>query len=118
MLTTQRCPCAQNADVSLFETTIRVLGGLLSAYALTGDRLLLDKATDIGDRLHAGVVEKQVPDAWVNLQGNTDHQAGTQSLAELGYVARLGGVLAELGYVSRLGGVFLQSVAERGYVAR
>jgi hypothetical protein len=37
--------------VNLFECTIRVLGGLLSAHALTGDALYKDKATDLGDRL-------------------------------------------------------------------
>ena len=31
-------------DVSFFETTIRVLGGLLSAYHLSDDKLFLDKA--------------------------------------------------------------------------
>jgi len=31
-------------DVNLFETTIRVLGGFLSAYHLSGDSLFLDKA--------------------------------------------------------------------------
>lgn len=31
-------------DVNLFETTIRVLGSLLSTYHLTGDSLFLDKA--------------------------------------------------------------------------
>ena len=35
---------AQNKDVNLFETTIRVLGGLLSIYHLTGDSLFFDKA--------------------------------------------------------------------------
>ena len=35
---------AQNKDVNLFETTIRVLGGLLSTYHLTGDNLFLNKA--------------------------------------------------------------------------
>lgn len=30
--------------VSVFETTIRVLGGLLSAFHLTGDKMYLDKA--------------------------------------------------------------------------
>lgn len=35
---------AQDNDVNLFETTIRVLGGLLSVYHLTGDTLFLDKA--------------------------------------------------------------------------
>lgn len=34
----------KNVDVNLFETTIRVLGGLLSTYHLTGDALFLDKA--------------------------------------------------------------------------
>jgi hypothetical protein len=41
----------QDKDVNLFECTIRVLGGLLSAHALTGDALYKDKATDLGDRL-------------------------------------------------------------------
>ncbi len=35
---------AQDKDVNLFETAIRVLGGLLSTYHLTGDTLFLDKA--------------------------------------------------------------------------
>ncbi len=35
---------AQNKDVNLFEVTIRVLGGLLSAYHLTQDNLFLNKA--------------------------------------------------------------------------
>lgn len=35
---------AQNKDVNLFETTIRVLGGLLSAFHLTKDHMFLEKA--------------------------------------------------------------------------
>lgn len=34
----------KNVDVNLFESTIRILGGLLSTYHLTGDSLFLDKA--------------------------------------------------------------------------
>jgi len=34
----------RDAFVSTFETTIRVLGGLLSAYHLSQDRVFLDKA--------------------------------------------------------------------------
>ena len=41
-------------DVNLFECTIRVLGGLLSTYALTGDELFKTKAVDLGDRLMYG----------------------------------------------------------------
>ena len=37
--------------VSVFETTIRMLGGLLGAYDLSGERVLLDKAQELGDRL-------------------------------------------------------------------
>ena len=38
-------------DVNLFETTIRVLGGLLSAFHLSNDNVFLEKATDVGTRL-------------------------------------------------------------------
>ncbi|KAL1130956.1 hypothetical protein AAG570_012197, partial [Ranatra chinensis] len=38
-------------DVNLFEVTIRVLGGLLSAYHLAGDDHFLEKALDLGERL-------------------------------------------------------------------
>lgn len=37
---------------SHFELTIRILGGLLSIYHLTGDELFLKRAIDIGDRLY------------------------------------------------------------------
>ncbi len=37
--------------VSVFEVTIRSLGGLLSAYDWSGDRIFLDKANDLGTRL-------------------------------------------------------------------
>ena len=35
---------AQDKDVNLFETTIRVLGGLLATYHLTNDTLFLNRA--------------------------------------------------------------------------
>lgn len=38
---------SKNVDVNLFETTIRVLGGLLSTYHLSGDQLFLDKAVSL-----------------------------------------------------------------------
>lgn len=42
----------QDVTVNLFETTIRVLGGLLSAYHLSGqDPLFREKAVDLGERL-------------------------------------------------------------------
>ncbi|KAH8119714.1 glycoside hydrolase [Phellopilus nigrolimitatus] len=42
----------KDASFSTFETTIRVLGGLLSAYHLSGkDALYLEKAVDLADRM-------------------------------------------------------------------
>ncbi|KAJ7872689.1 glycoside hydrolase [Mycena leptocephala] len=44
----------RDANFNTFETTIRVLGGLLSAYELTdGDQLYLDRAVDLADRMLA-----------------------------------------------------------------
>lgn len=37
-----------NRDINLFETTIRVLGGLLSTYHLSADDVFLDKALELG----------------------------------------------------------------------
>jgi hypothetical protein len=44
-------PVATDAMVSVFETSIRVLGGLLSAHALSGRGWLLDRAAELGKRL-------------------------------------------------------------------
>nr|KYP57533.1 Mannosyl-oligosaccharide 1,2-alpha-mannosidase IA [Cajanus cajan] len=41
----------RNIEVSVFETTIRVLGGLLSTYDLSGDKVFLEKARDLADKL-------------------------------------------------------------------
>lgn len=38
--------------ISVFETTIRYLGGLLAAYDLSDDTRLLDKAVELGDTLY------------------------------------------------------------------
>ncbi|KHJ86567.1 glycosyl hydrolase family 47 [Oesophagostomum dentatum] len=47
--------------VNLFETTIRTLGGLLSAYHLTGDKMFVAKADDLGDRLLAAFTNSKSP---------------------------------------------------------
>ncbi|XP_015519447.2 endoplasmic reticulum mannosyl-oligosaccharide 1,2-alpha-mannosidase [Neodiprion lecontei] len=61
-------------DVNLFEVTIRVLGGLLSTYHLSGDKIFLDKAFDLGDRLMPAFSTKSgVPYSDVNLGTRTAH---------------------------------------------
>ncbi|XP_076140913.1 endoplasmic reticulum mannosyl-oligosaccharide 1,2-alpha-mannosidase isoform X1 [Alosa pseudoharengus] len=62
----------KNVDVNLFETTIRILGGLLSTYHLTGDELFLDKAKDIGARLMpAFKTPSKIPFSDVNIGKGT-----------------------------------------------
>ncbi|KAF8185225.1 glycoside hydrolase [Mycena galopus ATCC 62051] len=57
---------------STFETTIRVLGGLLSAYHLTGDDLYKSHAADLGDRmLPAFDTASGLPAPSVNLAART-----------------------------------------------
>jgi len=83
-------------DVSFFETTIRILGGLLSAYEFSCDLYacdqgLLDKAKDIGNRLSKAFnTPSGLPYASINLQsgrGSTPGWTGGSAiLAEVGTV--------------------------------
>lgn len=74
--------------VSTFETTIRELGGLLAAYDLSGETILLDKAEDLGHRLAKSFNTRSgIPTGSVNLNaaaGAPAHQGGSAVLSELG----------------------------------
>lgn len=63
--------------VSVFETTIRSLGGLLSAYDWSKDTIFLEKAKDIGNRLSKAFDETSTggfPLGQINLKtGKTEH---------------------------------------------
>jgi mannosidase alpha-like ER degradation enhancer 2 len=83
-------------DVQNFEITIRLLGGLLSSYQMTGDKRLLNLAEDLGNRL-LPVFESPtgLPYRYVNLKtgkvrGNVTNpaEAGTL-LIEFGTLAKL-----------------------------
>ncbi|XP_062874122.1 mannosidase, alpha, class 1B, member 1b [Trichomycterus rosablanca] len=64
----------KNVEVNLFESTIRILGGLLSTYHLTGDELFLEKAKDIGSRLMpAFKTPSKIPYSDVNIGTGTAH---------------------------------------------
>lgn len=56
-------------DTSVFEVNIRYVGGLLSAYALTGDQLFRDKAQYIADKmLPAFRTPTGIPKAMINFK--------------------------------------------------
>ena len=64
-------------SVSVFETTIRSLGGLLSAYDLTGDQMFLKQADDLGSRLMKSFdTDSGIPFGRVNLKTGQGTNAG------------------------------------------
>ncbi|KAG0038695.1 mannosyl-oligosaccharide alpha-1,2-mannosidase [Podila clonocystis] len=78
----------QDAEVNLFETTIRVLGGLLAAFDQSGqDKVFLKKAVDLADRLMGAFDTKSgIPYASVHLgksHGVPGHVGGLSSTSEV-----------------------------------
>lgn len=82
--------------VQNFEITIRLLGGLLSSYQLTGDKRLLALAEDLGNRL-LPVFESPtgLPYRYVNLKTGKVRDAKTNP-------AEAGTLLIEFGTLSKL----------------
>ena len=83
--TTGRLP----GDVSVFETNIRVVGGLLSAFDLSGDEEILAVAEAMASKLApAFKTSTGVPRSFVNLQSGQSHAlgwtAGASILADFG----------------------------------
>jgi mannosidase alpha-like ER degradation enhancer 2 len=84
--------------VKNFEITIRMLGGLLSGYQLTGDERLLHKAEDLGTRLLPAFDSPTgLPYVYVNL--HTGKTRGVESNP-----AETGTLLLEFGTLSKLSG--------------
>lgn len=86
----------QDIEVQNFEITIRLLGGLLSSYQLTGDKRLLVLAEDLGTRL-LPVFESPtgLPYRYVNLKTGKVRDARTNP-------AEAGTLLIEFGTLSKL----------------
>ncbi|PAA63039.1 hypothetical protein BOX15_Mlig014089g5 [Macrostomum lignano] len=80
----------KDTQVSVFEMNIRFIGGLLSVYYMSGDRLFVDKAVQLADRLlPAFNTPTGIPYALVNLKTkvgkNYNWAAGSCSiLSEIG----------------------------------
>ncbi|KAF9983310.1 hypothetical protein BGZ65_001931 [Modicella reniformis] len=61
------------AQVQFFETIIRYLGGLLSAYDLTGEKVLLDKAEELGNYMLNAFQNRNFPAGRVAVQESANH---------------------------------------------
>jgi mannosyl-oligosaccharide alpha-1,2-mannosidase len=87
-----------DGEVSVFETTIRVVGGLLSGHLASGDTVLLDKARDLADRLMPAFdTPTGLPYRFVNLRTGAVRDSLTNP-------AEAGTLLSEWGTLSRLTG--------------
>ena len=87
-----------DGEVSVFETSIRLVGGLLSAHHACGDPMLLAKARDLADRLlPAFATPTGMPYRYVNLRTGAVRDAATNP-------AEVGGYVPEWGTLSRLTG--------------
>jgi mannosidase alpha-like ER degradation enhancer 2 len=86
----------KDIDVQNFEITIRLLGGLLSAYQITGDKKLLVMAEDLGTRL-LPVFDSptRLPYKYVNLKTG-------KTRGEISNPAETGTLLIEFGTLAKL----------------
>ncbi|KAF9478073.1 glycoside hydrolase family 47 protein [Pholiota conissans] len=89
---------------STFETTIRVLGGLLSAYHLSGnDVVYLEKAIDLADRMMPAFdTEVGIPLPVINLAERKGYH--TTDFPGLTSIAEIGTLQLEFRYLSHLTG--------------
>uniref|UniRef100_A0AAR5P443 alpha-1,2-Mannosidase n=1 Tax=Dendroctonus ponderosae TaxID=77166 RepID=A0AAR5P443_DENPD len=92
------------ADVSVFETNIRFIGGLLTCYALTGEVLFRDKAQQIADKLlPAFNTPTGIPNALVNFKSgsskNYEWASGSSSI-----LSEFGTLHLEFSYLSDMTG--------------
>ncbi len=88
----------KDISVQNFEITIRLLGGLLSSYQMTGDKKLLDLADDLGKRL-LPVFDSPtgMPYRYVNLKTG-------KTRGEVSNPAETGTLLIEFGTLARMTG--------------
>jgi mannosidase alpha-like ER degradation enhancer 2 len=111
-LIVERLSFDKDISVKNFELTIRILGGLLSGYQMTGDERLLRLAEDLGRRL-LPVFDSPtgLPYMYVNLKTGETRGARTNP-------AEIGTLLLEFGTLARLTGepVFYDK-AKRALVA-
>src|SRR5947209_6159763 len=88
-----------DGEVSVFETSIRLVGGLLSAFHACGDSVLLSKARELADRLLPSFAASPlgIPHRYINLK--TGALRGTVTNP-----AETGTFIPEFGFLSRATG--------------
>jgi mannosyl-oligosaccharide alpha-1,2-mannosidase len=90
---------AVGTQVQIFETNIRMVGGLLSGYLATGDNVLLRLARDIADVLLPAFQKSPTGMPYRYVVPRTGALSGTVNV-----LAEIGTIIAEFGTLSRLVG--------------
>jgi mannosidase alpha-like ER degradation enhancer 2 len=97
-LIVERLSFDRDVSVQVFEVTIRLLGGLLTAYQLDGDRAFLNLAIDLADRLLPAFQSPTgMPYRYVNLRTGSTRDPVSNP-------AEIGTLMLEFGTLSRLTG--------------
>jgi mannosyl-oligosaccharide alpha-1,2-mannosidase len=86
-----------NADVQVFETNIRMVGGLLSGYLCTGERALLQHAKEIADILLPCFTRSPTGMPYRLVNPKTGKISGNVNV-----LAEIGTIVTEFGTLSRL----------------
>jgi hypothetical protein len=91
-----------DTNVNLFEVSIRLLGGLLGAYTMSGDSMFLERATDLGERLLPAFASPSgIPYSDVNLK---THKAQNPKWGKHSSLAEVSSVQLEFKYLAHLTG--------------
>ncbi|XP_006815977.1 mannosyl-oligosaccharide 1,2-alpha-mannosidase IA-like [Saccoglossus kowalevskii] len=94
----------QASDASVFEVNIRFVGGLLSAYAISGDSIFKMKAVEVADKLlPAFNTPTGIPMAMVNVKTGGSHNWGWASGGS-SILAEFGSMHVEFVYLSEITG--------------
>ncbi|XP_049804172.1 mannosyl-oligosaccharide alpha-1,2-mannosidase IA-like [Schistocerca nitens] len=92
------------SDLSVFETNIRFVGGLLTCFALTGDVMFRDKAAQIAERLlPAFQTQTGVPNSLVNFKTGASKNYGWAS-GGCSILSEFGTLHLEFSYLSDVTG--------------
>ncbi|KAK6187726.1 hypothetical protein SNE40_005686 [Patella caerulea] len=93
-----------SSDLSVFETNIRFIGGLLSAYALSGDEMFKNKAKMIADKLMPAFnTPTGIPQSMVNVKTGSSRNWGWAS-GGCSILSEFGSLHLEYSYLSQITG--------------
>lgn len=93
-----------SADLSVFETNIRFIGGFLAMYAFTGDQMYRDKAAYVADKmLPAFRTPTGIPNALVNVRSGSSKNYGWASSGS-SILSEFGTLHLEFAYLSDVTG--------------